>query len=51
MSQAGYELFNNLQELERSRLTKAWSSKQQMAKAFSAYEANIMMGTAAGSEV
>ena len=39
------------QELERSRLTKAWSSKQQMAKASSAYEANIMTGTAAGSEV
>ena len=39
------------QELERSRLTKAWSSKQQMAKASSAYEANIMTGTAVGSEV
>ena len=39
------------QELERSRLTKAWSSKQQMAKASSAYEANIMTETAAGSEV
>ena len=39
------------QELERSRLTKAWSSKQQMAKASSAYEANIMTGTAAGNEV
>ena len=37
------------QELERSRLTKAWSSKQQMAKASSAYEANIMTGTVAGS--
>ena len=39
------------QEIERSRLTKAWSSKQQMAKASSAYDANIMMGNAAGSEV
>lgn len=39
------------QELERSRLTKAWSSKQQMAKASNAYEANIMTGTATGSEV
>lgn len=33
------------QELERSRLTKAWSSKQQMAKASNAYEANIMTET------
>ena len=51
MSQAGYELFNNLQELERSRLTKAWSSKRQMAEAADAYDANIMTGNAAGSEV
>ena len=39
------------QDLERSRLTKAWSSKRQMAKAFSTYEANIVTGTATGSEV
>ena len=38
------------QELERSRLTKAWSSKQQMVKASSAYEANIMTGTVAGDD-
>lgn len=39
------------QELERSRRTKAWNSKRQMAKASSAYDANIMMGTAVGSKV
>ncbi|MDE6319227.1 MAG: hypothetical protein K2M22_05910 [Lachnospiraceae bacterium] len=33
------------QELERSRLTKDWSSKQQMVKASNAYNANIMTGT------
>lgn len=38
------------QQLERSRLTKAWSSKQQMAKASSAYDASIMTGTAAGGD-
>lgn len=31
------------QELERSRLTKDWSSKRQMAKASNAYDANVMM--------
>ena len=38
-------------ERERSRLAKAWSSKQQMAKASSAYESNIMTETVAGGEV
>ncbi len=36
-------------EQKRSRLTKAWSSKQQMAEASSAYDANIMTETIAGS--
>ncbi len=36
---------------ERSRLAKAWSSKQQMAKASSAYEANVMTETMAGGEI
>ena len=30
------------QELERSRLTKAWSSKRQMEMASNAYDANVM---------
>ena len=38
------------QELERSRLTKAWASERQMAKASSTYEANIMTGTVAGGD-
>ena len=38
-------------EQERSRLAKAWSSKQRMAAASGAYESNIMMETAAGGEV
>ena len=38
-------------EQERSRLAKAWSSKQQMAKASSAYESNIMTETMAGGGV
>ena len=38
-------------EQERSRLAKAWSSKQQMAKVSSAYESNIMTETVAGGEV
>ncbi|NBH84212.1 hypothetical protein D7X88_14105 [bacterium C-53] len=37
-------------EQERSRLAKAWSSKQRMAKASSAYDANVMTETAAGGE-
>ena len=37
------------QELERSRLTKAWSSGRQLAKASNAYEANVMTETAVGS--
>ena len=37
-------------EQERSRLAKAWSSKQQMA-ASNAYESNIMTETVAGGEV
>ena len=36
-------------EQERSRLAKAWSSKQQMA-ASNAYESNIMTETVAGGE-
>lgn len=38
-------------EQERSRLAKAWSNKQQMAKVSSAYESNIMTKTVAGGEV
>ena len=38
-------------EQERSRLAKAWSSKQQMAKASRAYEANVMTETTAGGEI
>ena len=38
-------------EQERSRLAKAWSSKQQMARVSSAYESNIMTETVAGGEV
>lgn len=38
------------QELERSRLTKTWRSKQQMMKASAAYDANIMTGNAAGRQ-
>ena len=37
------------QELERSRLTKTWSSGRQLAKASNAYEANVMTETAVGS--
>ena len=37
-------------EQERSRLAKAWSSKQQMAKASSAYDENIMTETVAGGD-
>ena len=38
-------------EQERSRLAKAWSSKQRMAAASNAYDANVMTETAAGGEV
>ena len=37
------------QEQERSRLTRAWSSERQMAKASNAYDANIMTETVAGN--
>ncbi len=37
------------QELERCRLTKAWSSGRQLAKVSNAYEANVMTETAVGS--
>lgn len=37
-------------ELENSRLTKAWSSKRQMAAATNAYDVNIMTGTVAGGD-
>lgn len=37
-------------EKERSRLAKAWSSKQQMAKVSSAYESNIMTETVADGD-
>ena len=37
-------------EQERSRLEKAWSSKQQMAAASNAYDANVMTETAAGGD-
>ncbi len=39
------------QGLARNRMENAWSSKQQMEKASSAYEANIITGTTTGSEV
>ncbi len=35
------------QEQERNRLAKVWSNERQMAKASNAYEANVMMETAA----
>ena len=38
------------QELERSRLTKAWSSGWQLAKASNAYDANVMTETAVGGD-
>ncbi len=34
------------QELERNRLLQSWNSERQMAKAFRAYEANVMTETA-----
>ena len=37
-------------EQERNRLAKAWSSRQQMAKASSAYDENIMTETVAGGD-
>ena len=37
-------------EQERSRLAKAWSSKQQMAAASNAYDANVMTETVAGGD-
>ena len=37
-------------EQERSRLAKAWSSKQRMAAASNAYDANVMTETAAGRD-
>ena len=38
-------------EQERSRLARAWNSKQQMAKVSSAYESNVMTETVAGGEI
>lgn len=38
------------QELERSRQTKAWSSKRQMVKVSNAYDANVMTETATGGD-
>ena len=37
-------------EQERSRISRSWSGEQQMAKASSTYEANIMTGTVAGGD-
>lgn len=37
-------------ELERSRLSRAWSSDRQMAAASNAYDANVMTETAAGGD-
>lgn len=37
-------------ELERSRLSRAWSSDRQMAKASNAYDANVMTGTVTGGD-
>ena len=37
-------------ELERSRLSRSWSSERQMAKASNAYDANVMTGTATGGD-
>ena len=39
------------QELERSRLTRAWSSERQMAKASIAYDANVKTETAVGGDL
>lgn len=36
------------QEFEKSRLTRAWSSRRQMEKAANAYDANVMTETVAG---
>lgn len=37
-------------ELERSRLSRAWSSDRQMIKASNAYDANVMTGTVTGGD-
>ena len=37
-------------ELERSRLSRSWSSDKQMAKASNAYDANVMTGTVTGGD-
>lgn len=37
-------------EQERSRLSRAWSSKRQMAAASNAYDANVMTEAAAGGD-
>ena len=37
-------------ELERSRLSRAWSSDRQMTKASNAYDANVMTGTVTGGD-
>lgn len=37
-------------ELERSRLSRSWSSDSQMAKASNAYDANVMTGTVTGGD-
>ena len=37
-------------ELEKSRLESNWNGERQLAKAFNAYEANVVTGTAVGSD-
>ena len=37
-------------ELERSRLSRSWSSERQMAKASNAYDANVVTGTVTGGD-
>ena len=38
-------------ELERSRLSRSWSSERQMAKASNAYDANVVTGTVTGGDM
>ena len=37
-------------ELERSRLSRSWSSERQMAKVSNAYDANVVTGTVTGGD-
>ena len=37
-------------KLERSRLSRSWSSEKQMAKSLNAYDANVVTGTVTGGD-